>query len=618
MIEVVPIYKNKIVNKNLKILIPGSKSYTNRALLLAALAKGKSLIRNPLFSDDTLYMIQALRSLGVKIVKKNKQLFVYGNGGKLIKPAKPLFLGNAGTAVRFLTAALATTSPECVITGNERMLKRPINDLLVALNKLGATIKSNHGHLPLTIKKTLIGGKTTIRGQISSQYLSALLMASPCASKPVTISVKGKLTSKPYAMMTIETMRYFGVTIDNRDFNTFIISPSTYKATNYKATNYLVEGDASSASYFWAIAALNGLTIKVLNIDITSAQADLGFVKILQKLGCKIKTGKHFITVSGPKKLKPLGEIDLNHMPDSAMTVAIIAAFVNGKSVLKGLSNLRVKECDRLKALSTELTKIGISVMETKDSLEIIGKQDSGNSAIIETYDDHRMAMCFAIAGTRIPGIKIKNPSCVSKTYPEFWDDLKKIGIKIITQTDKTKLKRKNKNIVLSGLRGTGKTVIGQKLAKLLKFDFIDTDQFIEHNSGMKIASIVQKYGWDHFRKLEIATAKHLSTRTKTVIATGGGMLINPKNAYQLKKNSIIVLLKCENTIAAKRIAKDFNRPALTAQKNTELELAELWTQRKNSYLQTADYIIDTSGQSANLSDDLTKKANEIIKLIYA
>jgi len=613
MTQVIPIHKTKTVNTQKSIRIPGSKSYTNRALLLAALAKGKSHIHNPLLSDDTAHMMKALRLLGIKIEEKRDRIVVIGNGGKFIKPAKPLYLGNAGTAVRFLTAVLAAILPGCTITGNDRMKERPINDLIDALKKLGAAIDSKHGCLPVTIKSTLKGGKTKVSGQISSQYLSALLMASPCATKTVKITVKGKLTSQPYVKMTLDTMRHFGVKVKNRNFKAFVIKPATYRSIDY-----VVEGDASSASYFWAIAALNGLTVKVFNIDMTSAQADLGFIEILKKMGCKAKAGKNFITVTGPKTLKALSTVNLNHMPDAAMTVAILAAFAKGKSILKGLSNLRVKECDRLKALATEFDRIGIRVVEGKDSLKIHGNPDGGNSAVIETYDDHRMAMCFAIAGTRIPGIKIRNPGCVSKTYPGFWHDLEKIGIKTINDATSLKQSHSTGNIVLSGLRGTGKTIIGQKIAKLLGYGFIDTDQMIENDSGMKIASIVKKHGWDHFRRLEANTARQLSGRQRTVISTGGGMLTNPRNAASLKKNSSIILLRCDSAIAAKRISGDLNRPSLTHLKNGILELEELWRQRQDSYLQAADFIIDTSAQSDNINNDVIRKASEIIKLINA
>jgi len=611
MMEIIPLYKGIPVNTQKTIRIPGSKSYTNRALLLAALADGKSTISNPLSSDDTDFMRTALEQLGIKIAKKDGKYLVHGNGGKFNKTAKPLYLGNAGTAVRFLTAVLAATGPECTITGDNRMRERPIGDLTDALTNLGALVTTNNDCPPVTICKTFEGGNTTVNGKISSQYLSALLMAAACAKKRVAIVVTGKLTSLPYIEMTLDTMRRFGIKVNTKGFKQFTVAPSTYKPTSY-----IVEGDASSASYFWAIAALNRCTVKVFNIDLSSAQADINFIKIAEKMGCKIKTGKNFVTVTGPRTLKPLGTVDLNRMPDSAMTVAILAAFAKGKSVLKGLSTLRVKECDRIKALATELTKIGIKTIEGKDFLIIHGNPEAGNSAIVQTYNDHRMAMCFAVAGTKIPGIKILNPECVSKTYPGFWKDLKKIGIRLIVGKSSKIDSNRNKNIILGGLRGTGKTMIGKKIATILGYRFVDTDRLIEQKSKMKIAEIVKDYGWEKFRNMEHEIAKKLSKVKKTVISTGGGMLINHANARILNNNGIIVILECESAISADRIKGDKNRPALTGNGTIAKELEELWKQRKKAYYRFADLIIDTSAQSDNINVDTQKKASQILSLI--
>lgn len=609
MIELIPLYKSRSVNTQKEIRIPGSKSYTNRALLLAALAKGKSTITNPLESDDTRVMMEALKKLGVKILIKRRQFQIFGNGGTFKKPAGELYLGNAGTAVRFLCAVLATAKFESTITGDKRMCQRPIQDLITALQKLGADISSSKGCPPLKIKDGLRGGVTTVDGNISSQYLSALLMAAPCAKTPVTVKVKGHLTSLPYVRMTLDTMAKFGIRPANNRYRTFRIRPAAYTQANYT-----VEADASSASYFWAIAALNGSSIKVVNIDKSSVQADLGFTKILEKMGCRVKAGKNFITVRGSAALKALGRIDLNHMPDSAMTVAVLASFARGTSVLCGLGNLRVKESDRLSALKNELTKIGVEIKEGSDFLEINGNPDAGQSAIIETYNDHRMAMCFAVAGSRIPGIFIRNPQCVSKTYPDFWKDLNKIGIK--TKIPGLSSDRKN-NIILGGMRGTGKTIIGLELSKLLHMEFLDTDQVIEKKEEKKIAEIVKERGWPHFRQLETETAKTLGKLKNSVIATGGGMLIKDANATYLKKNGIIVLLKCKPEISSLRIGGDKNRPALTNQKNPTAELKQLWRKRKEKYYRSADLVVDTSDQSANIRTDALNKAKKIITLLH-
>lgn len=424
MIEIIPA-GNKI---DIKSAVPTSKSYTNRALLLAALAKGKSKIINPLESEDTELMVKALKKLGVTIKKTSQAFIVTGTEGTFKKPKSPLYLGNAGTAVRFLTAALATQEFESRITGSERMCKRPISDLTEALKSLGAKIKSNRGRLPLTIKGPLKGKKTQIKGSISSQYLSALLMTAPYTKTPVQISVKGKLTSLPYFNMTLDIIGKFGGKIKNNRDRIFEINPH-----RYKAAEYVVEGDASSASYPLAIAALNGGKALITNIPARSKQADMQFLNVLKKMGCKVRTvksGKNAVKqISGPKNLTPPGTAYLSNMPDAAMTAAILCAFTKGKSRLTGLGTLRVKECDRLEALEKELKKTGVKVKTGKTYIEIDGDPLRLHGAEIETYNDHRMAMCFAVAGSKIKGIKIKNPQCVRKTYPTFFADLKKWGI---------------------------------------------------------------------------------------------------------------------------------------------------------------------------------------------
>lgn len=408
----------------ISIKIPGSKSYTNRAFLIAALAKGKSTIKNPLLSDDTKYMIAALKKLGIKITKKDGNYKIYGNQGGFSHKKRQitLYLGNAGTAVRFLTAAATLADFPIRITGNKRMQERPIQDLVNGLRKLGAEVNCKKGCPPVTIKSKLRGGTCKIKGNKSSQYFSALLMIAPYASKNVTIKVIGNLTSKPYINQTIETMKNFGVNVRNKNYKEFKIKANQ----TYKSCTYEIEPDASSATYFGAIAALTQSEITIENLNPKSTQADIGFFDVLKKIGCKIEKNKG-ITVKGPKKLKPLGKINLSNMPDGAMTVAILCAFAKGKSHLTDLQNLRIKETDRLKALTTELKKIGCQVKETKDGLIINGNPDKLHGAIIETYNDHRIAMCFATAGTKIPGIKIKNPKCVNKTYPGFFKDLRKM-----------------------------------------------------------------------------------------------------------------------------------------------------------------------------------------------
>lgn len=421
--------------KNLKpktIQVPGSKSYTNRALLLAALAQGKSTLKNPLHAEDTQVMIQALKQLGIKIEIQPHQITVHGAGGTFQNPKKTLNIQNAGTAMRFLTAALTLQTFKTRLTGNQHMQKRPIQPLIKALNLLGAQVKSlkNNGCPPLTIQGPLKNNQTQIPGHISSQYISALLIIAPLLPQNTNLKITGQIVSSPYLEMTLQTIKDFGIQ------NIQTPHPkSPYKnfqilgQQKYRPGIYNIEGDASSAVYFWALAALHHTTIHIENIC-HSIQADCYFPFILKQMGCRIQFSQKGITVAGPKQLSPLGHINLKEMPDAAMMAVVLAAFTKGKNRFIGLSNLRFKETDRLSALEKNLTAMGAQVKQFKDGLEVIGNPKTLHGASIETYHDHRLAMCFAIAGTKIPNLKIKKPTCVNKTYPDFWKTLHKIGIR--------------------------------------------------------------------------------------------------------------------------------------------------------------------------------------------
>ncbi len=435
---------------------PSSKSYTNRALLIASLAEGKSKITNCLLSDDTKVMIEALKQLGVKInqtgndfeiegtdgfksiekrelsteLNKNSQLPACTNSGRSDLTTQ-LYLGNAGTAVRSLTAAMTLAPFDTIITGDKRMLERPISDLVNGLHQLGAQIKYTPPCPPLLIhKNTLKGGTCKIPGNKSSQYFSAIMISGPYGKEEVTIEVIGDLVSKPYIDMTIQIIENFGGKVINENYKKFTIS----NEHKFYAQNYEIEADAGSASYFFGIGAATANEITISNAKYDSLQGEIKFVDVLEKMGCKIRTENRElrtekgITVTGSSQLSALETLDLNHMPDTAMTVAILCSLAKGKSILTGLQNLRIKETDRLKGLTTELKKVGVKVKELDDGLEIDGYPEKLHGAEIETYDDHRMAMCFAVLGTKIPGIVIKNPDCVNKTYPDFWKDLEKLS----------------------------------------------------------------------------------------------------------------------------------------------------------------------------------------------
>ncbi|MBI5755091.1 3-phosphoshikimate 1-carboxyvinyltransferase, partial [Candidatus Peregrinibacteria bacterium] len=382
--------------KHFTIEVPGSKSYANRALIISALANGKSILKNMPFCDDTLVLIQALKNLGISIQQKNADLEIHGRGGDFDKPKKPLNLGNSGTAVRFLTAVLAGASFESCITGDSRMKERPIADLVDALNTLGADVQSTNGCPPIYVKgQKLRGGTTKIPGNISSQFISALLITAPYAKNDVTLEISTPLTSASYIDTTLDILKIFGIKT-YRNASSFTIQAGQ----KYQPKTYEIPGDASSASYFLAIAAIHGAEIILKNMK-WSSQGDFEFLKILKKMGGTLRHTDRTILFKGPKTLKALGKINMNDMPDSAMTAGIVAAFAKGKTLLTGLGNLKYKESDRLKALESELAKVGCQARSSDDSLEIIGNPSKLRGAMIESHRDHRIAMCFAVLGTK-------------------------------------------------------------------------------------------------------------------------------------------------------------------------------------------------------------------------
>lgn len=420
MIEIKPIkYLDAVVK------VPGSKSYTNRALILAALADGKSLIKNALFSDDTTYMISALKDLGVEISenRKEKTISINGTRGKIPVTNCDLFVGNAGTAMRFLTAMLTLGNGRYKIDGVERMRNRPIINLLDGLNHLGADVVSinNTGCPPVLIKAhSLKGGTCKIKGNLSSQYISALLMTAPYSNSDVTINIVGDLVSKRYLDMTLSLMEYFEVYVQNRSHKEFFIR----KGQKYVGKEYYVEADASSASYFLAAAAITGGRVRVQGIGSESVQGDVSFADLLKKMGCKIKKDKDFIEIHAGE-LKGI-DVDMSDMPDVAQTLAAVAVFAKGKTRVRNVSNLKIKETDRIAAVANELRRIGVKCTEYDDGFEIEPCQP--HAAEIETYDDHRMAMSFSLIGLKVNGIKIKNPECVNKTFPNFFNEFKKLS----------------------------------------------------------------------------------------------------------------------------------------------------------------------------------------------
>ena len=408
--------------------LPGSKSLSNRALLVAALAKGTTKITNLLESDDTRHMLNALKQLGINYtLSENKtECTIVGNNGPINSDIfHELFLGNAGTAMRPLCAALCLGGGSYLLTGEPRMKERPIGHLVDALRQAGANINyiETEGYPPVQIEaKGLSAGKVEIEGAISSQFLTALLLASPMAKEDMTISIIGELVSKPYIDITLHIMEAFGVEVVNDDYKTFTVKGGqTYRAVE----SFMVEGDASSASYFLAAAAIKGGTVKVTGIGRNTIQGDVQFVDVLETMGAKVEWGDDFVSVTRGE-LNPI-DMDFNHIPDAAMTIATTALFAKGTTTLRNIYNWRVKETDRLFAMATELRKVGAEVEEGEDYLKITAPEVL-NHAAIDTYDDHRMAMCFSLLALDPISVTINEPECTAKTFPTYFDVLESIS----------------------------------------------------------------------------------------------------------------------------------------------------------------------------------------------
>ena len=412
------------------ITLPGSKSLSNRVLLLAMLSEGETLIENLLDSDDVRRMVDALAKLKISYEedRPNKKIRVRGVVGRIPVVEAKLFLGNAGTAIRPLTAALTLGHGRFVLDGIERMRERPIQDLLEGLNQLGAHVRSiyNTGCPPVEIiADGLLGGVTELSGAISSQYLSAILLTSPYAKTPVEIRIRDHLVSIPYVEMTIRLMSRFGVNVVvSEDFRNFYIkAPQNYQSPE----TYFVEGDASSASYFLAGAAITGGSVTVVGCGTESLQGDAQFAKVLEMMGAEVGWQANKITVQGSGNLKGI-DVDMNEMPDAAMTLAVTALFAKGTTAIRNIYNWRLKETERLKAVSCELKKLGAFVEEGEDYL-IIAPPRELMPAEISTYDDHRMAMAFSLAACGEVPITILNPTCVNKTFPDYFNQLSKLTI---------------------------------------------------------------------------------------------------------------------------------------------------------------------------------------------
>ena len=411
------------------IRLPGSKSISNRVLLLAALAEGETTITNLLDSDDTRVMLDALEKLGVKLKREGDECIVTGTRGAFTAKTADLFLGNAGTAVRSLTAALAVNGGSYRVHGVPRMHERPIGDLVDGLRQIGARIdyEGNEGFPPLRIREGQIAVEAPIRvrGDVSSQFLTGLLMTLPLLrteSGVTVVQVDGELISKPYVEITLKLMERFGIQVERHGWHQFTVPAGQRYQSPGKI---MVEGDASSASYFLAAGALGGGPLRVEGVGRASIQGDVGFADALIRMGANVSMGDDWIEVRGVGhdhgKLEPI-DMDCNLIPDAAMTIAVAALFADGTTTLRNIASWRVKETDRLAAMATELRKVGAKVVEGEDYIAVTPPEQLTPNAAIDTYDDHRMAMCFSLVSLGGVPVRINDPKCVAKTVPDYFE----------------------------------------------------------------------------------------------------------------------------------------------------------------------------------------------------
>lgn len=416
IIEVIPLEKPVTA----AIEIPGSKSYTNRALVMAALTRGQVTLDHPLYSEDTEAMIGCLRTLGIRIETAPDRIIVHDDLSMVQDKSYELFAKDSGTTIRFMLAMLCLAPGTKVIRGNARLNERPIKDLVDALRHLGAKIDylEKEGQAPLKIHSSTLnlGSEVTIDAAMSSQFISALLMIAPFMDG-LHMRLRGELISRPYVDMTIRAMREWGIDVQQKDGEGFYISAKQ----RYQQSRYQIEGDYSSAGYFFAIAALTQSTMTIKNLNTHSGQADRKFLHILERMGNKLIKTDDGITIVG-KQVLPIS-LNMEDCPDQVQTMAVLAAFAQGVTTISGVRSLRLKETERVLALKNELAKMGIKSEDTHDTLTIYGGNPCG--ATIDTYGDHRMAMAFAVAGTKLPGMRIRHPEVVNKTFPTFWDKLR-------------------------------------------------------------------------------------------------------------------------------------------------------------------------------------------------
>lgn len=585
---------------NGSIEVPGSKSISNRVLLLAAMAKGTCRIRGLLHSDDTLVMLAAIRELGIHFSweENDTVLVVHGSAGQIKEPSTPIMLNNAGTASRFLTSFCSTlASGTCILTGNHRMKERPIGDLVDALRANGSIIdyEEAEGSLPIKITGTggLHGGEIILSPNTSSQYVSSILLSAPLALKPLTLRLdtsQGPVVSKPYIDMTLALMKDFGI-------EAVEVEPFVYqipKAHYVSPPELLVEGDASSASYPLALAAITGGTVTVANVGSKSLQGDAKLCFLMERMGCKVEQTTMTTTVTGPPPGGLVGvDVDMDTMTDCFMTICAVAAFAKGTTRITNISNQRVKECNRIEVMVSELQKCGVNASELETGISVDGYDmvpESVDWPVIKCHYDHRIAMSFACLGARVAGVILDEKRCVDKTYPEFWDHIDRyLGLK--SQTDvhthvssSSASPSSTSSIVIVGMRGAGKSTLGAHLAKSLQRVLVDIDAEIEVDIKCMIRDYVNEHGWEAFRAKELEVFQRVVHQhpQNAVIVCGGGIVETPAALQLLVSLPVVIQIHRDIDDIVAYLDSDPTRPPFDAR--------AVWAKREPLFQKAARY----------------------------
>ena len=603
-----------------RVSVPGSKSLSNRILLLSAMGRGPCRVRGLLHSQDTQVMLDSLRELGVKFHFEDGQqtLVVQGSGGQLSLPSRELYLGNAGTASRFLATLVTVVKggADISLTGNARMRERPIADLVDALRANGCriTYQGKEGCLPIRVRSDgFPGGLITLKANISSQFVSSILLSAPHALQPVTLRLDtsaAAVVSKPFIDMTVALMAKFGIRVTETAAFTYQVQRGVYS----NPAELQVEGDASSATYPLALAAVSeGGEVTVDNVGSDSLQGDSKFCQLLAAMGCTVRQEAMRTTVRGPARLDSLRAVDadMDAMTDTFMTLAAVAAFARGTTRITNIANQRVKECNRLQVMCEELRKCGVTARETDTGMEIEGKAgawqlpsattDSGQTpeVIVDCHDDHRIAMSFSIIAAKVQGVVIDDKRCVDKTYPEYWEHLQQ-HLHCSTAVPASALPEASSSssssaaaaaapspsvLIIIGMRGAGKTTIGQQTAVALSFAFVDIDAVIEQQVG-NIRQYVDTQGWPAFRKLEAATfhSTLAASPSSTVISCGGGIVEDESVRAVLRsgQQGVVVWLHRDIADIAEYLRHDSVRPGF--------DPLAVYATRKDWYLQCSQY----------------------------